>query len=356
MWWGRFGFGGPLLEGRISTVFACIDLISRTLSTMKILQTRDSEPIPATPWTENPEPELYTSIVDFTKCFVNSLLMRGETFVVATARYADNTVARMVVLNPDMVQVDENSFGLPTYTLPEFGEIPRAEILHVRYQTWPGLAHGVGPLEAAARNLASADALERYGTELAVSNGIPTAVLQSATKLTKDQATDLKRSWAEAALSRGVLPAVLSGGLTYTPLNLKPSDIGLLDLRTFDEARIASVFGVPLWFVGLPMADGLTYTTVEGTFDFLWRATLRAMSFNMMQALSGWALPRGQWVRHDSESLVRPTIEGRANAYKTMIESGVLTVDEARAIENLPPIQAASDSAAILAQTTDGGL
>lgn len=351
-WGGRF-LGGALLEGRVSTVFACVDLIGRSLATFPILSTRDSVPVPNPPWTENPEPEVYTSMVDAMKCVVNSLCIRGQAFIAPTARYVDNTVARWVVLNPDMVKVSTVD-GLPRYDVQGIGEVPRSELLHVRYQVWPGVAEGVGPMEAAWRNLISADALERWGTELAVANGIPTAILQSASKLTKRQADEIKTSWAEAAYSRGTLPAVLSGGLTYTPLNLKPSDIGLLDLRQFDEARIASVFGVPLWFVGLPNPDSLTYSTVEGAFDYLWRATLRAMSFNIMQALSGFCMARGVFVRHDAEAFVRPDLATRANAYATMLASNITTVDEVRTWEGLPPLGQAVP--AVTAANTDGGI
>lgn len=337
---GRF-LGGALLEGRVSTVFTCVDLIGRSLGTMPILVTKDSAPVPAPPWTENPEPEIYTSMVDAIKAVANSMLIRGAAFIVPTARYADGTVARWVVLNPDMVTVTSVK-GLPVYTLEGYGEIPREQILHIRYQVWPGEVRGIGPLEAVARNLISADALERWGTELAIGNGIPTAVLSSAVKLNKRQADELKWSWAEAAMSRGTLPAVLSGGLTYTPLNLKPSDVGLLDLRTFDEARIASVFGVPLWFVGLSVKDSsLTYNTTESAFDYLWRATLRAISRNIMQALSGFCLPRGVVARHDAESFIAPSFVERMKGYETGIGCKVLKVNEARAWENLEPLSAA---------------
>jgi HK97 family phage portal protein len=331
---GRF-LGGGLLEGRVSTVFACTDLISRTLATMDIHVTRSSVIVPPPAWVDNPEPELYSSKVDAIQALVNSLLHRGDGLVAPTARYADGTVARWCVLNPDLVNIEAGPGGTALYDIDGV-TIPRSELLHIRYQTWPGSPRGVGPLDACTRNLIGADALERWGTELALNNGIPTAILQSQVKLTKTQATDIKTSWAEAAMSRGVLPAVLSGGLTYEPLNLKPAEIGLLDLRMFDEQRIASVFGVPLWLVGLPMQDGLTYSTVDGTFDYLWRATLRPLAYNIAAALSGWALPRDQYVRFASEQLIEPPITERAQTYKILIEAGVISKEEARVMERLP--------------------
>lgn len=343
---GSWGYGqqGGMLEGRVSTVFACVDLISRTLSTMELHLTKSSVIVPAVPWLSNPEPELYSSMVDAMQALVNSMLLRGETFVAPTARYADGTVARWVVLNPDYVEVTAGVNGLALFSIG--GEpVDRDDIMHIRYQTWAGQPRGVGPLEACWRNLVSADAMQRWGTELAVMNGIPTAILQSQTKLTKEQANGLKRSWAEATLSRGVLPAILSGGLEYKPLNLKPSDVGLLDLRAFDEQRIASTFGVPLWLVGLPMNEGLTYSTVQGTFDYFWRATLRPLAYNIASALSGYMLPREFFVRFASEQLTEPPITDRATVYKVLIEAGVIDAEEARSLEHLPPRNPTTESA-----------
>jgi HK97 family phage portal protein len=361
--YGGFG-GGNTIGTRVSTVFTCVDLISRTIASMDLSVTRDSAPQLAPAWLDNPEPEIYTSMVDAMKGVVNSLLLRGEAIIAPTARYGNGQVARWVVLNPDVVEITADKVsGMPRYFLGGV-EIPRHELLHIRYQIRPGDARGVGPLEAIWRNLASAEALERWGTELATNGGIPTAVLQSAVKLTKPQTDDLKASWAEAAASRGVFPIILSGGLTYTPLNLKPKDIGLLDLRQFDEARIAAAFGVPLWLVGLPMQDGLTYSTVNGTFDYFWRATLKALVYNITSALSGWALPRGSWLRADSESLTRPGLLERAQSYEVLIRSGVMVPVEARVLENMAPVppgfpisvEAIDANVKTLAVTTDGGI
>jgi len=328
--------GGSALTGRISTVFACTDLISRLLATMGLRVMENGQPVPVPPpWIDNPEPEIYTSIVEPVQALVNSMLHRGEAFIAPTARYPDDDmVARWVVLNPDHVEVEPGVGGMPLYSIGG-RDVPREDILHIRYQTWPGQVHGIGPLEACARNLVSADALQAWGTALSTSNGIPTAVLQSEVKLTKEQAQAIKQSWAESAMSRGVIPAVLTGGLTYTPLNLKPSDVGLLDLRMFDEQRIAACFGTPLWLVGLPVNDGLTYSTVEGTFEYFWRVTLRSIAYNVASAFSGWALPRRQYLRFASEQITEPALADRANIYSTLIAAGVLTPEDVRAMEPL---------------------
>lgn len=351
---GNF-MGGTMLHSRCAVVFTCTDLISRTMSSMNLRRTKDSSPLPSLPWMDNPEPLIYASMVDAVKSIVNSLLYRGEAFLLVTARYENGQIARWVALNPDTMTFKLSPVdGLPDWFV-DGRPVPRGELLHIRYETWPGTVRGVGPLEAAWRSIASATAMEAWGTQLAMTNGIPTAVLQSQAKLTKDQANELKQSWYEAAISRGTLPAILSGGLTYEPLNLKPEDIGLLDMRSFDEQRIASCFGVPLWLVGLPMNAGLTYSTAQATFDYFWRATLRSMAYNISSALSAWALVRGEWMHFDNESLVQPDLPQRAKAYDSLIKSGVLRPEEVRTFENLAPVPTPTEDA-VLAQTMDGGM
>jgi HK97 family phage portal protein len=336
--------GGSALTGRIATVFTCVDLVSRTLATMSLKVTDEGiVDVPPPDWTKNPEPAIYTSIVEPMQGIVNSLLLRGNAIVAPTARFGDGTVARWVVLDPDQVQIDPGRGGIPVYTLGGM-QVPRSELLHIRYQHWPGEVSGVGPLEAAARNLVSADALQAWGTELSVANGIPAAVLQSEAKLNKTQAEEIKLSWAESAMSRGTIPAVLGGGLTYKPLNLSPKDVGLLDLRLFDEQRIASAIGCPLWLVGLPVNDGLTYSTVNGTFDYFWRATLRPLAYNVACAFSWWALPPHEYLRFSSEQLTEPPIAERAGMYETLIRAGVIDPEEARAMEHLAPRGAVGNS------------
>jgi len=325
--------GNTNLTKRISTVWACVDLISRQLATMPTKITKDSRPQKPRAWQVNPEPLVYTSWVDFCKAMINSMLMRGEAFVAATAWYADGYPARFVVLNPDLVHVEPEASGRVSYWLGKAGEGVRIEtedLRHLKYQTWAGSPHGIGPLEASWRNIASAEAMSGYASSLSGRGGVPNAVLESESTLTQEQAQALKGSWRQMIASNGIEPVILTKGLHYTPLSMTSRDLALIDHRTFDEQRIASAFGVPLWLVGLPMADGLTYSTVEGTWDFFWRSNLRTFAHNIALGLSLWLLPAETYLRFDADELTRPQMLARAQAYEIMIRSGIITAAEVR--------------------------
>lgn len=344
--WEAYGgdfSGGVLVGQRVSTVFTCVDLLSRLSGQLGTGINRASQPLTERPaWLANPEPLLYSSWVDWVKATVNSLLMHGDAIVVPTARYSSGRTdqlgypARFVTLNPYAVTIvqDPNTTS-PRYYIGDH-ELDPADVLHLRYQLFPGEVRGAGPLQAASRNVAAASFLEAYGTQLAREGGLPMAVLETDDRLNKTQTDEVKEGWRKAMLSRGVDPVILSAGLRYHAVALSPKELGLLDLRQFDESRIASTFGIPLWLVGLPQSDGLTYSTAEMSLEYLYRVTLRPLTQMIASALSLWALPAGTDFVFDSDVITRPQLKERMEAYKTAIEAGVMSVDEVRALENLP--------------------
>ena len=164
-------------------------------------------------------------------------------------------------LRSDWVQVEFRD-GVKRYTLG--GADITDDILHIPYSSFPGDAHGHGPLEGAASALIGAAALEKYAAELAACGGIPWAVLQFPDELSSKQVDDIHTRWITARMRSNGAPAVLSGGFELKPLTLSPKDMALLELRQFNESRIAIALGVPPFLMGLPSGgDSLTYSTTE---------------------------------------------------------------------------------------------
>ena len=166
-------------------------------------------------------------------------------------------------------------------------------------------------------------------------------------------------------------PAVMSGGVTVTPFNINPRDMALLELRQFDEARIAVLLGVPPLLMGLPSGDtSMTYKNAEGIYDFHWRAFLKPKAATIMEAISNWALPSTQSVELNRDDYVKPTFTERTAGYQILFnlvdENGqrALTVEEIRqaerlaVLDNTAPAPPASPPTAIstaAGQGTPGG-
>ena len=286
---------------------------------------------PAEPeWLPNPDPDIYTSWDEFAKQLFWDYQL-GEAYVLATA-YLNGWPARFHVVPPWAVKAEIAGNGLRTYSIGERNVT--FDLLHIRYKSTTGDAHGHGPLEAGRSRVVAATALLRYASTLAAGGAIPNSVLVHPGNLNKTQAEDLQQHWVEARMSSMGLPAVLSGGLDFKVLQFSPRDMALLDLATFNESRIAVLLGVPPFLVGLPSGgDSMTYSNVVSLFDYHWRAGLRPKASAVMGALSQWALAPGTTVELNRDEYVKPGPLERAQVWQILIGLGVLTPQQVQEIE-----------------------
>jgi HK97 family phage portal protein len=318
------------------TAWACVDLNASVLSSMPpyLLGAAASTD---TGWIANPNPDIYTSWEEFSKQLFWDYQL-GEAFVIATAYYATGFPARFHVVPPWTVEAEITGAGTRRYRI---GQVDvTADMLHIRYQSTVSDARGHGPLEAGAGRLLSAQVLQRYAQGFAAAGGVPTSILQHPEELTKDQAAALQAQWVQARVSRLGEPAVLTGGVTYQPVQVNPKDMALVELSQLTDSRIAVLLGVPPFLMGLPSGgDSMTYSNVTSLFDYHWRAGLRPKAQAVMAALSQWLLPRGTSVELNRDAYVQPEPLQRAqtaeilNRIRDPQGTPALSVDEIRAIE-----------------------
>lgn len=329
--------GGDEYLRKVSTVMTCVDLNSRTLATMPIYGLYQGNPEKLPDWAENPEPLVYADWIEFAKVLINSILLCGEAVIWATHVDAYGYPARFVVLDVSQLRIEPNGRGgVHIYMGGELLD-PR-EYCHIKYQSLSGRARGISPLEWVGKNLIGADALERYAAEIA-QHGVH-SVITTPGPQTPRQVDDIKEGWMTNRKANPAAPAVLFGGYKFDVLTLSPKDMALLDLRVFDETRIAQALGVPAFLAGLPQTDGMTYSNANGLFDFHWRSTLRPLAATIYQALSQWLRPPGHSIEANRDEYVRPGLADRAEAYAKLHgivdeETGerAITISEIRSAE-----------------------
>jgi len=325
----------------VSTLWTCVDLNTRQLASFPTYAMKGLRVGKLPEWSSNPEPSMYSDWTEAAKQLFNSLQLDGEAILWCVGRYADNTVARWVVLNAQFVNIERKD-GEIEYSLGG-KPLDRADVCHIKYQSVAGNLRGIGPLEWSAQPLAGAAAMERYASNLAGNGGIPWGVIKSQRHLNGTEANELRTAWVAASQSRNGAPAILSGGIELETLTINPKDMALLDMRIFDETRIAAAFGVPPFLVGLPQPDGLTYANATSLFDFHWRSTLRTMASAVAGAISAWALPRGTRMEFNRDPYVQASPKERSETYQILFnivdEKGnrAVTVDEIRMAERFLP-------------------
>lgn len=320
------------------TAWTCIDLNSSLLSTMPPYLVNAAPSLDAG-WLSNPEPELYASWEEFAKQMFWDYHL-GEAFILCTARYTTGWPARFHIVPGWFVEVELTGGGR-SYRIG--GQDVTADILHLRYQSTIIDTRGHGPLEVGAGKLIAGEVLARYASNLPSMGGIPSSVLEVPETLTAIQAGELRDQWVQARLENLGAPAVVSGGAQWKATQLNPKDMALLELLTWNDARIAVMLGVPPYLVGLESggSDSMVYKNVTSLFDFHWRAGLRPKAQAVMAALSNWLLPRGTTVEVDRDAYVQPEPLVRAQTeqiYNTIRDDQghpVMTVQQIQEAERL---------------------
>ena len=125
--------------------------------------------------------------------------------------------------------------------------------------------------------------------------------------------------------------------MTYTPLLLSPADMQYLETQKFDTTLLSRLFGIPPKLMLAESGNSMTYSNVEQEWSQFADFTLDAYVQPMREALST-VIPRGHVVEFGWDSFRRSDTKTRMETYKTAIEAGIMTRDEARAREGLPPL------------------
>ena len=138
----------------------------------------------------------------------------------------------------------------------------------------------------------------------------------------------------------GAKVALLAGDAKVTPINISAEDSQFLETRKHNTEEICRWYGVPPHLI--QRMDQVTYNNVEMLgIDFV-RFTLTPWLTIWEQAISTQLLNETEaetyFAEHNVNGLMRGDSAARSTYYHTMTSSGLMTRNEARALENLAPV------------------
>lgn len=341
----------------ISEVFAAVRLLADTLATtpvdvFRVTRNGARKPYSRPRWLDAPNPD--TRRIKFLGQIMTSLVLQGNAYILIT-RSGANIVALDVIpthaVEPVYVPLPRGGKQL-VYQLSATGEDGRPEVvgaldakrvLHIAGLPLAGQIRGVSPLDVARRIMGLSISAREYGAEFFDNGAAPGAVVRVPGTMTPAGLKAARATWRSIHGGKGNRHglAILTEGAEFQKITTAPEEAQFLETRQFAVADVARFFGVPNHLIG------------DATGSTSWGSGLAEQNTAFVQyAIRAWAerldeafttllgepgIKANAFVKFNLDGLQRGSKKDRYETYRTGLQNGILTRNEVRALEDLPP-------------------
>ena len=337
----------------LSAAWACVNLIAGTIATLPLMVYRAQKDGSRAVAKDHPlyrilhdNPNSDQTAVDYLEFVQSSLEFWGNSYS-RIVRSGEKPVS-LLPIRPDIMTVDRDERGRVRYRWSEDGQFFERfddTVLHIR-------GFGGGPLGglstlAFARNaFGLALATDRAARDT-FSNGMrPSGQFVFKEWLTKDQRELVEQRLAEkymGAMNAG-RPYIAEGGLEYKPISINPEDAQMLETRGFSVDEVCRFFGVPPFMIGHTEKSTSWGTGLAEQVLGFQKFNLRRRLKRIEQAIEKRLLTAadraaGVTVEFNLEGLLRGDSDKRTAFYTSGLTNGWMTINEVRALENMPPVE-----------------
>lgn len=216
-------------------------------------------------------------------------------------------------------------------------EYDPVQVWHEKQYTVAGLPVGLSPIAYAAWSIGEYLSIQQFALDWFGNGGIPAAHLKNTTKTLEDsQARVIKERFKTATQNGDVF--VTGADWDYNMLQAEQAGSNWLDAKAYSIGDIARFFDVPGDLVDAVTATGsITYARIDQrNLQFLIMHLAPAVT-RREKALSRLT-PAPRYVKLNADSLLRMDAQTRATVLKTRIDARTLTPNEARELDDLPPL------------------
>ena len=329
---------------QISAVFACVEILAQTISTLPLYVYRDKgdgrvpDKMNRLWLLLHERPNDWMTPSEFLSAMVVNRMLRGNAYALIERDGTGEPIA-LIPLSPDQMEVSVVDGG-EVYVYYQDGDITALAPENVIH--WKGLGNGFLGLSKrdfmrattneAIRSQDNANSLYGKGSK-------PTGVLQTDSKLSAEQVAALMTRFQTNMTSSGGGLIIADRGLKYSQMSLSPADAQLLETRRFTIEEICRWFGVPGVLVG---TTGQTTwgSGIEQIVSGFHKFTIGPLCKQLEQALER-RLKHYEpiTIEFKMDGLLRTDPASRAAFYSTMSQNGAMTRNEIRRLENLPPME-----------------
>ena len=309
------------------------NIIAGTIASLEMstyLEATEAQ-IPNRPVIKQPDPSLArgTTVV----WTIDDLLFYGQAhWQVLAVSPEDGRVTQARRIDPLRVNTRTDATGQMILAYTVDGEVVPMKGVGSLITFW-GPDEGI--LNRASRTINAAIELEAAALRMA-QEPIPAMVLRNeGMNLPADQKEALLTAFKSARRTRST--AYVEGPINLEVVGLDSAQMQLTEARAYTASEIARVMNIPAWYINAESATS-TYSNVSAErrslLDFSLRPYLDAFESRLsMDDIT----PRGQYVEVEMDDFLRGNPTERVDVIVKLLDSGIINIDEARAMEDLAP-------------------
>jgi HK97 family phage portal protein len=278
----------------------------------------------------NTEPNPFQDISTFKRNLLIDLLIDGNIFVYFDGAHLYHLPAEHVTIYSDDKQYVEK------YTYDNSIDYKPSEIIHIKENSFRSIYRGVPRLKPALRTMQLMGSMRRFQDNFFKNGAVPGLVLKSPNTLSEKIKERMLQAWVARynPQSGGRRPLFLDGGLTVenlTEVNFK--DLDFQEAIASNEKIILKAIGVPPILMdsgnnaNLRPNHRLYYLeTILPIINKIAYAFERYFGFKLDENVSG--IPA-----------LQPELRDQAGYYATLVNTGIMTPNEAREALRLETIE-----------------
>jgi HK97 family phage portal protein len=330
----------------LGPVYASGRLIASSVATLPIQQYRQIGDARQKMFQSNlfRQPSAQGTRYDWIFRCVTSLMYRGNAVGMVTSRDPDEYVTGAEWLNPDEVTVqDSQPSGPGSFVRPLWywrgRPVDPSNLIHIPWFVLPGRVWGLSPIGAYAATVATGLAAQQFSTDWFAGGGAPPGTFKNETQtIDQTEATVMKKRFGQAMRSHE--PIVFGRDWTYTPISVSANEARFVETMRLGATQIAAIYGIPPEMIGGETGGNLSYSSPE-------QREIEFVQFSLLQWLVkleshfSALLPPGQYVKFNVDAMIRTDVATRYSSYAIAREIGMLSIDEIRALEDMPPLPGA---------------
>jgi len=333
-----FPFSNGNSAMNLSAVYRAVEIISNSIATLpvKIIINDDSGKNEAD---KHPLNYVFSDrntdniISKFTlfKLLVQSVLLRGNGF--AHIERAGGMVKTLRYLEPaDVNIVYDKIKNTLYYDVPILKKhVDPKDMIHLVMFSYDGIK-GLSVLQNAARSIGIAQASENAAKSFYDNGMMINGILKVQGPVNQKQREDIRAAWNETYTANGSGLAVLQGNMDYQPIQLSAKDSQMLESRQYSVTDIARFFGISPVLLG-----DLSAKTNLNTFEALQNDFLVHTLQPYITMIENEFNRKLLSPTEDNLSIILETNEilridkaAQSSYYSTLINSGVLSINEVR--------------------------